>query len=112
MSRALRTKTKPNGLRLIVLVAIAVVVGVANIVYRPSSPSSPARKTEIQGAEFRTLSACMTSLNAKLGSQLSIIIDEPGNVSGKQSNGVNWACSQKHTGTKGIYWEGWYEVRK
>jgi hypothetical protein len=103
---------KPNRKLLWWLIPIAVVVLIANFVYRLSSPSSPSRKTEIQEAEFRTLSACMASLNTKLGSQLSIIIDEPDNVSGKQSNGVNWACSQKHTGTKGIYWEGWYEVRK
>lgn len=67
---------------------------------------------EHRGADFETLKTCMISLEAALKNKLRIVIDDSDSVSGIQPDGAHWACVQKSSGTKGVYWEGYYTVEK
>lgn len=107
-----RKKALPFDRRVSWLVAIAMIIWIANTFYHSfNAPKRGNVETVRQVAEFSTLGRCMVRLQEKLGSRLLILIDEPDVVSGQQRNGMNWACSRKHTGTKGIHWQGWYDSR-
>ncbi|EIJ36978.1 zinc ribbon domain-containing protein [Thiothrix nivea] len=73
--------------------------------------SSSTNSSGFRGAEFSTLEQCMTGLQKELGAKLRVIIDEPEEVTGSQADGTFWACEKKSTGTKGIYWEGYYKAK-
>ena len=62
------------------------------------------------GAEFGTLSECLSSIERNSGHSLRIVRDTPDIVSGNLSNGKTFACEIKRSGTKGTYYEGWYIV--
>ena len=67
--------------------------------------------TSMRGAEFSSLQNCLSGLKREMGSNLKIITDEQDEVSGIQTDGTFWACNKKTSGTKGIYWEGYYSVK-
>ncbi|MCE7520537.1 hypothetical protein LZG37_20565 [Halomonas titanicae] len=67
--------------------------------------------SEVRNAEFRSLSACLEGLEKDSGLSLNILTDKPDKVSGKLSNDETFACSKKESGTKGVYYEGWYTVK-
>ena len=69
--------------------------------------------TEMRGgAQFRTMAACLEGIKESSGQSLEIITDKPDNVSGYLSNRQHFGCLREHTGTKGIYYEGFYFVKK
>jgi hypothetical protein len=58
------------------------------------------------------MDSCLGTIRAKTRSELDIITDEPGNISGFTSVGrKGFGCKTRSTGTKGTYVEGWYEIR-
>jgi hypothetical protein len=68
-------------------------------------------QAEVRGAEFPTLSRCLEGIKKNTGSSLEIYTDTPEKVSGVLSNGQTFSCEMKSTGTKGVYFEGWYMVK-
>lgn len=67
---------------------------------------------EVRSAEFRSLNACLEGIKKDSGQSLDIVTDKPENVSGNLSNGETFSCSKKESGTKGIYYEGWYTLKE
>lgn len=65
---------------------------------------------EVMSAQFRTMAACLSGIKASSGQQLKIVTDKPNEVSGFLFNGKGFGCQKKESGTKGIYFEGWYMV--
>ncbi|WP_051299248.1 hypothetical protein [Marinobacterium litorale] len=64
----------------------------------------------VMGGEFRSLRSCLTNVESSSGFSLDVIVDEPDNVTGYlRGTKRNFACTKKETGTKGVYWDGWYE---
>ena len=72
--------------------------------------SSKASATEAMNAEFKTLGECLAGIKASSGKTLKIITDTPSEVSGFLSDGQGFACEKKVSGTKGVYYAGWYMV--
>jgi hypothetical protein len=70
------------------------------------------RNEETMSAEFRTLDLCLDGLKRSSKQSLKIITDKPGRVSGKLSNGLQFGCTKESSGTKGVYYEGFYIVKK
>ncbi len=68
------------------------------------------KPSEVMSAEFQSLSECLSSIQSVSGHSLKIITDEPDNVSGFLSNGEHFGCIQKSSGTKGIFFEGYYSI--
>lgn len=68
---------------------------------------------EVMNAEFRTLTACLEGIKRNSGSlSLKIVTDTPSEVSGFLENGKSFACEEVSSGTKGVYFKGWYFVGK
>jgi len=65
----------------------------------------------MMSADFKNLSECLKSIQSDSGQSLDIITDEPDEVSGFLSNGEGFACNKEESGTKGIYFNGWYTVK-
>jgi len=66
---------------------------------------------ELMGGEFSSLQQCMSAIQTKTGLSLKPVNDKPDHVSGYLGDtNRDFACKQMSTGTKGVYWEGWYEV--
>ena len=66
----------------------------------------------MKGGDFSTLEACVATIRAASGHELEIIIDKPSKVSGFfKVNGKNklWACVREESGTKGIYYNGYFD---
>jgi hypothetical protein len=65
---------------------------------------------ELMGGEFSSLQQCLSAIQTKTGLSLKPVIDKPDHVSGYLGNTKrDFSCKQMSTGTKGVYWEGWYE---
>jgi hypothetical protein len=63
----------------------------------------------VMGGEFRSLRSCLTSIETSSGLGLDVTIDKPDNVVGRlKGTKRSFACTKKETGTKGVYWDGWY----
>ena len=64
-----------------------------------------------RGGETRTLAECLESIKTDSGrSSLDIITDKPDEVSGFFAGSKKpFGCSRKESGTKGVYFEGFYE---
>ena len=67
--------------------------------------------TTAMSAEFYTMSECLEGIKRSSGFDLEVITDRPNEVSGFLSNGEGFGCKKKSTGTKGIYYEGWFLKR-
>lgn len=65
---------------------------------------------DVMRAEFRTLDDCLAKIKKSSGQELQIVTDKPNEVSGFLANRKGFACQKKETGTKGTYFEGWYEL--
>lgn len=65
---------------------------------------------EVMSAQFRTMATCLSGIEKNSGQKLKVVTDKPHEVSGFLSNGKGFACQKKESGTKGIYFEGWYMV--
>ena len=64
-------------------------------------------------AEFSSMQGCLASIPASANSSIGrIYTDKPEKVSGLLSNGEQFSCTRKSTGTKGIYYEGWYTQKE
>ncbi|MBT8085090.1 MAG: hypothetical protein KJN72_07695 [Woeseia sp.] len=61
-------------------------------------------------AEFRTMAECLSAIKSNSGQNLEVITDKTHEVSGFLSNGKGFGCSRKESGTKGVYFEGWFMV--
>lgn len=69
--------------------------------------------TELMGAEFDSISECLSSIQRKTGEVLDPITDKPNHVSGfLGKTGLQFNCEVMKTGTKGTYVDGWYQVKK
>lgn len=68
------------------------------------------KSADMRGADFSTLGSCLEGIRRNSSSQLKIITDKPDLVSGQLSNGQAFGCEMKTSGTKGVYFEGWYMV--
>lgn len=66
--------------------------------------------SEVMGAQFRTMTACLSGIEKSSGQKLKVVTDKPHEVSGLLSNGNGFGCQKKESGTKGTYFEGWYMV--
>lgn len=66
--------------------------------------------SQIMTAEFSSMDSCLSSIEKNSGGKMRPITDKPGEVSGTLSNGANFGCTTKTSGTKGIYVEGWYSL--
>ncbi|HFJ4330390.1 hypothetical protein [Serratia liquefaciens] len=65
---------------------------------------------DVMKAEFRTLDECLKAIERNTNSSLTIIRDKPEIVTGNLDNGKTFACEKKESGTKGMYYEGWFMV--
>lgn len=65
----------------------------------------------MQSADFATLYDCLQGIKKDSGMKLTIVTDEPDEVSGQLSNGAGFGCNQKTSGTRGTYFNGWYLVK-
>ena len=65
---------------------------------------------DMMKAEFRTMAECLSAIKSNSGQNLEVITDKPQEVSGFLSNGKGFGCSRKESGTKGVYFEGWFMV--
>ncbi len=72
--------------------------------------SSNEQSNQVMNAEFRSLSSCLSGIERNTGMKLQIITDKPEIVSGFLSNGKHFGCKRVISGSKGIYYEGWYGV--
>ena len=67
------------------------------------------KSSELVGADFYSMTECLNSIRKKSGSKtIKPMTDTPNNVSGYLSNGKQFGCKKKTTGTKGTYYNGWY----
>jgi hypothetical protein len=70
-----------------------------------SKPKSKSNK--INKAEFKSLSSCLSAIKSATNTTIRFTSkDTPTNVVGTLSNGETFWCKEKHTGTKGRYFEG------
>lgn len=67
-------------------------------------------KTSIRSAEFTSIASCVAGIKRDSGLNLQISRDTPDVVSGTLTNGKTFRCEKNESGSKGIYYEGWYEV--
>ncbi|MBV5329975.1 MAG: hypothetical protein JZU65_20510 [Chlorobium sp.] len=65
---------------------------------------------EMMQAEFQTMDDCLAKIKKSSGQALEIVTDKPNNVSGFLANRKGFGCKKKESGTKGTYFEGWYEL--
>lgn len=66
---------------------------------------------KVKAAEFNTLKHCLEKIKSSSGLELKIIIDKPDKVTGYLGpTKRSFSCSMERSGTKGIYWDGWYEI--
>jgi len=67
--------------------------------------------TQYREADHRTLQQCLGWITVRTNSPLDIRTDKPDRVSGRlRGTDRGFGCDQEHTGTKGIYWLGYYEL--
>lgn len=71
---------------------------------------SSGKKDEVMNAEFSSLNKCLDGIKRNSKQSLRIITDKPTQVSGKLSNGKHFACERASSGTKGVYFKGWYKI--
>lgn len=65
--------------------------------------------SEVMKGEFRSMSTCLSSIESHSGKKIDRVgTDRPDKVSGFLSNGKHFACTRKSTGSKGTYYEGYY----
>lgn len=67
---------------------------------------------ETFGADFPSMSACLTSIETHSGQALDVITDTPEQVSGRLSNDKFFSCTLRVTGTRGIFFEARYTATK
>lgn len=67
--------------------------------------------SQVMSAEFNTMQSCIAGIEKNSGMSLDIITDKPDEVSGFLSNKEGFGCQRKESGTKGIYYEGWYMIK-
>jgi hypothetical protein len=65
----------------------------------------------MMSSEFKSLAECLLGIRYDSKQELKIIIDTPEKVTGFLTNGQSFACQIKRSGTKGVYFEGWYTVK-
>ncbi len=69
--------------------------------------------SETVGAKFSSIRGCLEAIQSHAKSKVSFIaVDESTKVTGTLSNGANFGCELRNTGTQGIFVEGWYTVYK
>ena len=68
--------------------------------------------SETMNAEFSNLASCLDGIRRNSGMTLRIITDKPDNVSGFLSNNEGFGCTRRESGTKGVYYDGWYIIKK
>lgn len=66
----------------------------------------------IMGFESRSMQECLENIKKQTNSSLDIIRDKPEIVTGRLDNGEIFGCEKKSTGSKGVYVEGWWNVKK
>jgi hypothetical protein len=69
-------------------------------------------RSENQNLEFNSSNSCLKGLKKHSNMTLRIITDTPGLVSGKLANGEPFVCQRATSGTKGVYFKGWYSIKK
>lgn len=71
---------------------------------------SSAWAASVRQAEFRTVNECLAAIEQNTGMSLSIIRNTKEIVTGNLANGQTFACERTESGTKGIYYKGWFMV--
>ncbi|HGY1116626.1 TPA: hypothetical protein ACNUX9_003493 [Providencia rettgeri] len=66
--------------------------------------------SDVMSADFKSMNDCLLGIQAASGKSLEIVTDKPNSVSGFLSNGKGFGCDRKESGTKGVYYNGWFFV--
>lgn len=67
--------------------------------------------SDVMKGEFRSMRTCLSSIESSSGKKIDrIATDRTDKVSGFLSNGKHFACTRKSSGSKGIYYEGYYSL--
>ena len=71
--------------------------------------SGSGKETKLVGAEFRSLASCLQGISTNSKSSIGQTpTNKPTHVSGYLVNGNQFGCKMISSGTKGVYFEGWY----
>lgn len=69
----------------------------------------PSHASNVMKGEFRSMRVCLSSIENHSGKKIDkIVTDRPDQVSGFLSNRKHFSCTRKSTGSKGTYYEGYY----
>lgn len=64
----------------------------------------------MKSADFSTMSSCLAGVKSASGKQLEILRDNPDKVQGYLAGTTkSWACVKEESGTKGTYYNGWFD---
>ena len=77
----------------------------------PKNESVYSSAPRAKNFNFSSMEICLINIKKLSSSEsLKIFTDKPEEVSGILDNGNSFACKKMSTGTKGVYYHGWYEV--
>jgi hypothetical protein len=68
--------------------------------------------SEVMQGEFSSMPQCLERLKISSGQELEVVTDKPDNVSGFLMNREHFGCIRKESGSRGVYYQGWYGVKK
>ncbi len=69
--------------------------------------------TITMGAERATLASCLAGIESATGFGLDVVTDKPHRVSGYlEGTRLHFGCTRRESGTKGVFWESWYDWPK
>ena len=68
--------------------------------------------TSMMSGKFSSMDSCLNSIKQSTGSSLKVVTNKLGDISGTLSNGQNFGCQTKSSGTDGVYVEGWYTYKE
>ena len=91
------------------LVSIAIYF-VVNLLF-PTNESVYSSAPKAKNFNFTSMEICLINIKKLSDSKnLKIFTDKPEEVSGTLDNGNSFSCKKMSTGTKGVYYHGWYEI--
>ena len=65
--------------------------------------------SKIKAAEFVSLEKCLDSTaNAAKSSMANVVTNTPTQVIGILANGNQFGCEKQSSGTKGVFYKGWF----
>ena len=67
--------------------------------------------SQLMGAKFYSIQSCLVAMpTARMSGQKikTIMTDKPHKVTGILANGEYFGCEREESGTRGIYYQGWF----